>query len=201
MQIGVFIMLHATQINYILQKNAPANTTLPGFSRKRAVFNIWEHGPPFHIFMWSETLVCIWKLYFYNILSTLINANAGAKVELLLLYKDWHTHPSHFSSCFFFLVISILIAGWKGEIAPTAADTVLAECLFYGSTPLFGWAGCLFSAHLGASWAHGLQRDNTGNCMDHFIVLSCLFTYVGLSLSLTFQRSLFLRTLCILVIE
>lgn len=197
----VYIMLHATQISHILQNNAATNTTLPGVSRKRAVFNIWEHGPHFHMFMSNKTQVCTWKLGFPNVFSTLINAYAGIKVELWFLSKTWHAHSSNLPSCFFFLVISILIAVWKGEITPTAADTVLAECLFYSGTSLFGWAACLFPAHLGASWAHGLLRDNTGNCMDHFIVLSCLFSYVGLSLSLTFQRNLTLRTPWILAIN
>lgn len=183
-------------MNYILQNNAPNNTTLSGFNRKRAVFNIWDHDPHLHIFMWNKTGVHL-KIRFHNVFSTLINPNAGIKVELLLL-----THTSlKLPKQFLFpgnLNFDCSLTRWNNT---HCSLTQLLQNLFYGGTSHFGWAGCLFPAHLGASWAHGLQRDNTGNCMDHFIVLSCLFSYVGLSLSLTFQRSLTLRTLWILVIK
>lgn len=139
MQTVMHIMLHLTHINYILQNNAPTNTTLPGFIRKMAVFNIWEHGPHFHMFMWNKTLVCTWKLGFSNVFSKLMNAYAGIKVELWLLSKNRHAHSSNFPSYLIFLVISILTAVWKGEITSTAADTALAECLFLV---------CLFLAEL-----------------------------------------------------
>lgn len=151
MQTCVYITLHATQINCILQNNAPTNTALPGFSRKRALFNIWEHGPHFHVLMWKETLVCTWKLGFHNVFSTLINANAGIKVELLLLSKNWYTHLSNFPSCFFFLVISILIAVWKDETTPLQLTQLLQGVLWWYLS--FWLSGCLFPAHLGASWA------------------------------------------------
>lgn len=200
MQTCVYITLHATQRNCILQNNAPTNTALPGFSRKRALFNIWEHGPHFHVLMWKETLVCTWKLGFHNVFSTLINANAGIKVELLLLSKNWYTHFSNFPSCFFFLVISILIAVWKDETTPLQLTQLLQSVCFM-VVPLFLAEWLSFSCSLRSLMSHGVQRDNTGNCMDHFIVPSCLFSYVGLSLSLTFQRSLTLRTLWKLVIK
>lgn len=71
------------------------------------------------------------------------NADTGAKVELLLLSMVWHSHTSNFLGMvwhphttnfldhYFFLVFSIFIIGWKGEVTPTAADMGLAECVLW----------------------------------------------------------------------